>query len=43
MFRLGTAEARAEGYAAGYDDGYAAGYDEGGTEATAASGETPTP
>jgi len=43
MFRLGTAEARAEGYAAGYDDGYAAGYDEGGTEATAAGGETPTP
>jgi coenzyme F420-0:L-glutamate ligase/coenzyme F420-1:gamma-L-glutamate ligase len=29
MFRLGTAEARAEGHAAGYDEGYAAGYDEG--------------
>lgn len=33
MFRLGTAEARAEGYAAGYDEGYAAGYDEGSAEA----------
>jgi coenzyme F420-0:L-glutamate ligase/coenzyme F420-1:gamma-L-glutamate ligase len=38
MFRVGTAEAKAEGY----DDGYAAGYDEGyveGTNRSSAEGE----
>jgi coenzyme F420-0:L-glutamate ligase/coenzyme F420-1:gamma-L-glutamate ligase len=39
MFRLGTAEARAEGHAAGYDEGYAAGYDEGVAEGAIDQGD----
>jgi coenzyme F420-0:L-glutamate ligase/coenzyme F420-1:gamma-L-glutamate ligase len=43
MFRLGTAEAKTEGYAEGYDEGYAAGYDEGSAEAgDNAEGESDT-
>jgi coenzyme F420-0:L-glutamate ligase/coenzyme F420-1:gamma-L-glutamate ligase len=39
MFRLGTAEARAGGPAAGYDEGYAAGYDEGVAEGAIDQGD----